>query len=75
MLSKMNSINKIVLLPMEEWKWLVKDNKRDMKTISILVQKGDGCISPSPLETGEITVPILPVHHHHLDSPSPMPHG
>ena len=58
--SKMNSINKIVLLPMEEWKRLVKDNKRDVKTISILAQKGDGHISPSPLEKEKSPSPSPP---------------
>ena len=60
MLSKMNSINKIVLLPMEEWKWLVTDNKRDVKTISIPAQKGDSHISPSPLEKEKLLFPSPP---------------
>ena len=71
LLSKMNSINTMVLLPMEEWKWLVKDNKRDVKTISILGQKGDGHISPSPLETEKSLSPSPPPPSP-PHSPSPM---
>ena len=63
---------------MEEWKWLVKDNKRDVKTISILAQKGGGQISPSPLEKEKLLSPsphLPPPVTSLLHSPSSMPQG